>query len=89
MISTFAASTHEAQSLAEGGKYYWRVRAENVFGWGPYSPTRTFEVMKATSVEQSTNVQFASVIFFMRQSARKKKPFLNCIFEQNIYIMTL
>ena len=42
--STLAASTREVQSLAEGAKYYWRVRAENGFGWGPYSETRTFEV---------------------------------------------
>ena len=53
--STLADSTHEVESLAEGNKYYWRVGAENAFGWGPYSETRTFEVMKATSVEQSTN----------------------------------
>ena len=54
--STLADSTREVPSLTEGSKYYWRVRVENAFGWGPYSETRTFEVMKATSVEQSTNI---------------------------------
>ena len=42
--STLSTSTHEVQSLAEGGKYYWRVRGKNAFGWGPYSQTRTFGV---------------------------------------------
>ena len=60
--STLADSTREAPSLAEGTQYYWRVRAENAFGWGPYSETRTFEIMKATSVEEASNIPNAFVL---------------------------
>ena len=63
--STLADSTVQVQFLTEGSKYYWCVRVENAFGWGPYSETRTFEVMKATSVEQSTNVPN---VFVLRQN---------------------
>ena len=63
--STLADSTQEVESLAEGNKYYWRVGAENAFGWGPYSETRTFEVLKATSVEEASNIPN---VFVLRQN---------------------
>jgi|GEM_PF-4768098 len=63
--STLADSTLEVQSLTEGTQYYWRVRAENSFGWGSYSATRTFKVIKATRVEESTNIP---ITFVLRQN---------------------
>lgn len=63
--STLADSTREVPSLTEGSKYYWRVRVENAFGWGPYSETRTFEVLKATSVEEASNIPN---VFVLRQN---------------------
>ena len=59
--STLADSTIEVQSLAEGTQYYWHVRAENSFGWGPYSATRSFEIV-ATSVEETTNIPNSFVL---------------------------
>jgi hypothetical protein len=41
----------------EWGEYWWRVRAHNETGWGPFSLTRMFSVL-GTSVETATEIPF-------------------------------
>lgn len=36
--------------LMNGGTYWWRVRASNATGWGPFSEARQFTVTKGASV---------------------------------------
>jgi hypothetical protein len=40
--STVADTTTSFGGLAAGASYYWRVRAKNGAGWGPYGATRSF-----------------------------------------------
>jgi hypothetical protein len=42
--STVADSTTVADGLANNASYYWRVRAGNADGWGPFSQVRWFHV---------------------------------------------
>jgi hypothetical protein len=42
--SSIVDSTTVVNSLITGSDYYWRVRAGNVDGWGPFSQTRSFHV---------------------------------------------
>jgi hypothetical protein len=37
-----------------GSTYWWRVRAANSVGWGPYSEARTFTVQEGASVERGS-----------------------------------
>jgi hypothetical protein len=40
--STLADTTTSLSGLQNGGSYWWRVRAHNNAGWGPFSETRRF-----------------------------------------------
>jgi hypothetical protein len=42
--STLTDSTKLVETLLDGTRYYWRVRAGNADGWGPFSMARTFHV---------------------------------------------
>ncbi len=49
--STLTDTTHTVTSLRKGRKHYWRVRARNALGWGPYSEVWNFTVGITTSIE--------------------------------------
>ncbi len=62
--STSESLTQTASKLATGltnnTTYYWRVRAKNDAGWGPFSDTWVFHVSYPNAVEASgTGTQFA------------------------------
>jgi len=38
-------TTHTVAGLSIGARYWWRVRAYNRTGWGPFSEARTFETL--------------------------------------------
>ena len=46
--STLTDTTVIARSLANNQPYYWKVRAGNTCGWGPFSGTRSFTVVVTT-----------------------------------------
>jgi hypothetical protein len=41
-------------NLGTVGRYYWRVRAANKGGWGPWSESRAFDVQIPNSADEST-----------------------------------
>jgi Secretion system C-terminal sorting domain len=43
--STLVDTTTVRRQLASNNSYYWKVRAKNQSGWGPYSETRQFSVV--------------------------------------------
>jgi hypothetical protein len=43
--SSVADTTHEVTSLAVGTRYWWRVKAYNGAGWGPFSQTWSFTTL--------------------------------------------
>jgi hypothetical protein len=43
--SSLTDTTHFLTDLSIGTRYWWRVRAYNKSGWGPFSETRTFETL--------------------------------------------
>jgi len=43
--STLTDTATVVASLLDGKRYWWRVRAHNDEGWGPYSETRSFAVI--------------------------------------------
>jgi hypothetical protein len=45
--STMTDSTKTANNLADGTTYYWRVRAKNAKGWGPFTDFASFTVTLA------------------------------------------
>jgi len=51
--STLSAASRSTGPLALATNYYWRVRAKNQAGWGPYSVVRRFSTIRTTSVEQA------------------------------------
>jgi len=52
--STLTDTTKVVRQLMSNQKYWWRVRAANASGWGPFSETRTFDF--ATSVDQDRGI---------------------------------
>lgn len=52
--STLSDTTNQVGSLAELTKHFWRVRAMNFFGWGPYFEVYSFEVGITTGVESAS-----------------------------------
>ncbi|MDZ7319192.1 MAG: T9SS type A sorting domain-containing protein [candidate division KSB1 bacterium] len=42
--------------LINNQKYWWRVKAGNAAGWGPFSETRSFQVKKPTGIDADKNV---------------------------------
>ena len=53
--SSLADTTTIRRQLANTQTYYWKVRARNVSGWGPYSETRQFAVV-VTGIEDRSSV---------------------------------
>jgi hypothetical protein len=51
--STLNTASRSIGPLSLATNYYWRVRAKNQVGWGPYSLVRRFGTIRTTSVEQS------------------------------------
>ncbi len=58
--STITDTTNAVSNLIDNATYFWRVRAGNTAGWGPYSETRSFTVV-TTDVQyvEGTPVTFA------------------------------
>jgi hypothetical protein len=54
--STTTDTMATMRGLAPGGMYWWRVRAHNREGWGPYSASWTFTISNDSSVFTSTNL---------------------------------
>lgn len=50
--SSLVDTLHLLNGLTAGETYYWRVKAFNPAGWGPYSDVRSFEI-DLTSIEQT------------------------------------
>lgn len=48
--STLTDTTGVVSGLQHGQRYWWRVRARNISGWGGYSEIRVFEVRFAVAV---------------------------------------
>jgi hypothetical protein len=44
-------TTRVASSLSYETKYYWRVRARNLNGYGPFSSRRSFTTLSSTEVQ--------------------------------------
>jgi len=42
--SSLADTSYTQESLVDGMRYYWTVRAHNNAGWGPFAPVKTFMV---------------------------------------------
>jgi hypothetical protein len=53
--STLADTTTSLSGLQNAGRYWWRVRAHNNAGWGPFSETRRFTT-PLTSVESGKEI---------------------------------
>jgi hypothetical protein len=53
--STIADTTKLVKPFADGSTYYWRVRANNVAGWGTWSVIRSFIVRIPTAITYLTN----------------------------------
>lgn len=54
--TTLTATSKQVGQLSLATKYYWRVRAKNDGGYGPFSQTRQFSTIRTTSVEKLSNV---------------------------------
>lgn len=50
--STVTDTTKMYTSLIDNQRYFWRVRAHNVGGWGPYSEVRAFNASVNVGVEK-------------------------------------
>jgi hypothetical protein len=48
--TTLTAASTTASTITESGRYFWRVRASNEEGWGPFSTGWSFEVGEVSSV---------------------------------------
>ena len=53
--STLTDTTLEVSGLTDTTTYYWRVRARNAVGFGPYSEVRTFTTGVTTTVDAKTS----------------------------------
>jgi len=44
--SSITDTSHTVSSLTVGARYWWKVRAYNAAGWGPFSEARTFTALQ-------------------------------------------
>ena len=63
--STITDTTAKAGSLQLGHVYWWRVRAKNVSGWGPFSTSRKFRADFIPSVGEGMEVP---LVFSLKQN---------------------
>ncbi len=49
-------STTTGDSLIAGSQYFWRVRAKNSHGWGPFSAVQDFSVENITSILDNSDL---------------------------------
>jgi hypothetical protein len=54
--STLAETTTRRRALIHNQTYWWRVRANNVAGWGPFSEQRRLHVDIATSIDTADEI---------------------------------
>jgi hypothetical protein len=58
--STLSDSSYTIRNLRSGDTYWWRVKARNISGWGPFSQARRFSVLfTGVQDENSTPTKFA------------------------------
>jgi hypothetical protein len=55
VIDSSVVDTNSFRSGLEAGNYWWRVRAKNIAGWGPFSAARIFTI-SITSVEDEVGL---------------------------------
>ena len=65
--STLTATSKQVTVLSNGATYYWRVRAKNAGGWGPYSVVRTFTTVLAaptlaTPADSAKNIPLTTTL---------------------------
>jgi hypothetical protein len=54
--STLTSTSREVKGLIPGQRYWWRVRAANTSGWGPYSETWSFVVAEPSAGVNSRTI---------------------------------
>ncbi len=57
--SSITDTTFTVSGLAPGQTYYWRVRAFNPAGWGPFSEVRNFKIEPTAIEDQALPTAFA------------------------------
>jgi hypothetical protein len=58
--STLSDSSYTIRNLRSGDTYWWRVKARNISGWGPFSQARRFSVLfTGVQDENSSPTKFA------------------------------
>jgi hypothetical protein len=55
--STLSSNQYVLSEPLDSGYYYWRVRAFNNNGWGPYSDMSEFWLSTATGIDDGTDIQ--------------------------------
>ena len=75
--STISISSTTVKSLEKGTKYYWRVRAKNIYGSSPWSEVWSFTTKLATSIltappNNSTVISFTPTLSWSAVSGADK-----------------